>query len=414
MKYKFPAGIHKDEISEVIQWHNERLGVRAFIEADKGDHTVFNYLVAFDGSFPEPNTGDPDLDRKYAILRECRGLIVSNKTGEPIARRYPKFFNINEKPETQSGVLPWDEPHVVLEKLDGSMITPFRADSGKMLWGTKMGFTEVAYPVAEFVAQRNVYNNLAWECYETKKTPIFEWCSRKQKIVIDYPVDQLVLTGIRDNHTGEFTSYNDMVAKADEWGVPVVQAASIRSVSDVEKFLTEVQDVKGMEGYVVRWENGHMAKGKGAEYVLIHRTKETLQFEKDVLDIILSEKVDDIKPYLDDDDKARIDQYMADLYGIIDRKGSHYVAEVERAKVLCGGDKKKFAMEFVNSNGYKPFEKPILFLIWDGVEPTKVISDYIAKNSNSQPRIDAIRDFLEGLNWNDYKFKSLNEDEMKL
>jgi hypothetical protein len=35
-------------------------------------------------------------------------------------------------------------------------------------------------------------------------TPIFEWCSRNQRIVVDYPEDMLVLTAVRDNIEGVY------------------------------------------------------------------------------------------------------------------------------------------------------------------------------------------------------------------
>src|SRR5574343_2058061 len=146
MHYQFATELHINEVRAIIEKHNESLGSKAFIEADRGDHVIFNYVVAFEGSFPEPNTGDHHTDRERAILRECRGLIMCKNTGLPLARRFQKFFNVNEKPETQIGAIDWSKPHVILEKLDGSMITPCMS-GGRLRWGTKMGATDVATPV---------------------------------------------------------------------------------------------------------------------------------------------------------------------------------------------------------------------------------------------------------------------------
>lgn len=87
-----------------------------------------------------------------------------------------------------------------------SMITPIPVD-GNIRWGTKMGVTDVALGAEEFVAKNPQYQELAKWCIQNKKTPIFEWVSRKQRIVIDYEEDNLILIAIRDNVTGEYMPY---------------------------------------------------------------------------------------------------------------------------------------------------------------------------------------------------------------
>ena len=52
-----------------------------------------------------------------------------------------KFFNVNEREETLIQHIDFSQPHLILEKLDGSMITPFEVDS-RIRWGTKMGLTD--------------------------------------------------------------------------------------------------------------------------------------------------------------------------------------------------------------------------------------------------------------------------------
>lgn len=38
-------------------------------------------------------------------------------------------------------------------------------------------------------------------------TPIFEWCSPRSRIVLDYETDLMVLTGLRSNATGNNASF---------------------------------------------------------------------------------------------------------------------------------------------------------------------------------------------------------------
>lgn len=102
---------------------NEVVPTKVFVEKDRGDYVIFNYLLAGgEHFFPTPNTDDAQTNREYTILRECRGLTFA-KDGKLLDRKYHKFFNINERKETKLHAIDFSQFHQVLEKLDGSMIT---------------------------------------------------------------------------------------------------------------------------------------------------------------------------------------------------------------------------------------------------------------------------------------------------
>jgi tRNA splicing ligase len=61
---------------------------------------------------------------------------VFSKEGKVIARRYHKFFNINEIDETKVENIDTSQPFVILEKLDGSMVSPYISE-GKLRFATK-------------------------------------------------------------------------------------------------------------------------------------------------------------------------------------------------------------------------------------------------------------------------------------
>jgi len=73
----------------------EVVPAKAFVEKDRGDYVIFNYLLAVgDSIFPTPNTDDPQLNREYMILRECRGITFASD-GSLLSRKFHIFFNIN-------------------------------------------------------------------------------------------------------------------------------------------------------------------------------------------------------------------------------------------------------------------------------------------------------------------------------
>lgn len=346
-------------------------GVRAaiadrpeFIEADKGDYIVFNYMVAHEDSF--------DCD----IRRECRGLIFS-KEGKVISRRFHKFFNLGEKEFTQAANVDWNRPHAVLEKLDGSMITPLML--GNILhWATKMGVTDVSAKAEAFVEKNPNYAYFATKCIGAGYTPIFEFISPDNRIVMPYTEPNLILLAIRCNTTGEYILPGLMASFADPFNIPVVQ--------EYKGSLDDLKDQIGMEGVVVRFYDGHMIKIKTEWYVAIHKAKENILHEKNVIKLILEEKLDDIVANLPDDDKKRLLDYKEALTGAIDRYEKFLHGILMSAH---GMDRKTFALDV--AAGLDSFTKPIAFSSLDKPEGLREnIRLAILKRTGSQAQVDSI------------------------
>ena len=413
MRYEFPKNITLDEVRAVIDRANVRLDGKIFIEADRGDHVIFNYLISVPGAFLEPNTGDAVADRDHAILRECRGLMF-HKNGRILARKYAKFFNLGEKDETMPQVIDFGKPHHILEKLDGSMITPVylgddmdKITPEDLRWCTKMGITDVAAPVEEWVAKNQHYARYASHCMYAGYTLIFEWCSRQQKIVIDYPEDRLVLTAIRHNETGTYLPYEDLI-KARTHGIEVVRALP-GSVENLEVFLAETRALKGEEGYVIRFADGHMIKVKAEEYCLIHRTKDELRLDKDVIALILGDNVDDIKSFMDVGDRRRIDDFAAAFEHELSKTSDRLIDRAIVGYKESNGDKKTYAVEFMNKYDWAQHERPIMFKIFEFIhdrgegdyraEIVQLIRDIVKKIASTGPKVDSMRHLFGGISW---------------
>jgi len=385
MKYTFPHITHISQVLSVIE------GKPEFIVSEKdGDYTVINYVVQTADTFP-PVTTEAD-----AILRECRGLIFRTSTGEVIARRYHKFFNCNEKEETQIAKIELSQPHVILEKLDGSMITPIRTTSG-IRWGTKMGVTMVALPVEEFVAEHSNYTTFAVWAESKGFTPIFEWCSRKQTIVIDYPVDQLVLTAMRNNVTGEYMPYSQMVEELEGFDIPVVNAFT-GTVANMEDLVQQTGPMVGCEGFVVRFDTGYMIKVKAEDYLRKHRAKDMIGREKDIIELLVTEKMDDVKAFLDEKDLTRVNEFEKKFWDGVEDTAHRIVAlRATQPEVI---DRKTYAVEFVQKKA--PVLAKFLYAVHTAQPLSEVIvlvRDTIAKSCSTQTRVDECR-WMFGCNWN--------------
>jgi len=407
MFYKFPIIEHVDQVREAIKGRTE------FIVAEREWGFVANYLVNLIDSFPYPDTKDEKLNEMYKIRRECRG-IKFDLNGLPLARPFHKFHNLGERPETAADRVDFSRSFITLDKLDGSMIHPIIIDDKVMLC-TKMGLTDVATPVQVY-AERGLsfvndkkaktwYVDFMYDLAKSGMTPIFEWCSRQQRIVIDYgDKDHLVLTAVRETISGKYKSYDQMVALAEAYKIPVVDHWE-GTFEGIQEFVEKVQEKEGEEGCIIRFDNGHMLKIKNPWYLQLHKTKELLQFEKDVWALVLDEKQDDAKAFMEQEDKDRIDAFADDLYGALDAIAERLKWEVIAWVDNHGDSQKKFAVEFINGKDsvFDHHEKTLLYKIKLDIDNARTfVHDYVRNNVSTSTKVESIRGFVNDINWEDY------------
>jgi len=377
-------------ISDVLPYIEGR---DEFLVADKEGYRVINYNVMFADTFLHPEEEGISSVEKITrqIRRECRGLIFNSTTGDIIRRPFHKFKNVNEAPETQDHRIDLSRPHAILEKLDGSMISPFIVN-GQMIWGTKMGSTDVAKPVEEFVARNPEYVRFAEEAIANEWTPIFEWCSRKQRIVLDYFDDQLVLTAMRHMNTGSYAMHGNLEAIGLAYAIPVVRA--FEPQTDMKAFIEYVRDMEDLEGFVVRFDDGHMIKLKCDWYVQIHKAKEAILQDRNIVEIILDEKLDDVKAHLPAEDRDRLTQFEDDFNQSV-FIASRIISLILRGIQEQNMTRKTFALE--HAPDLSPYTRTSVFSLWDinwdnfaSIEAS--VRNTIRNNLGRTAKYEAIRD----------------------
>jgi len=390
MNYEFPHITHIDQVRAAIA------GRKEFIEAERDDYIVFNYIVNMGDTFPEIETVD------HAILRECRGLIF-DKDGNVLSRRLHKFFNVNETSETRLENVDLSKPHVILEKLDGSMITPIKIGD-HYRWGTKMGITEVAMNAEAFVAKHPQYEKFARACYYCGLTPIFEWCSRKNQIVIDYPEDRLVLIAMRVMESGEYVNYERLCENGKYYGIEVVKQYP-GTVSSMEHLVQETRDLKDAEGWIIRFDDGHMLKIKADDYVMMHRAKDMIRIEKNVLLVVAEDKADDLLPILNEVDRNDLIQYRKAVDQSIAEK-----ADVVAHGLIQGRDmdRKTFAVTLVPN--FDQSIHSIMFALYDQrhsnfddlvLKARELIVEKIRKSCGTIVGVNKVRWIIGNVRWKD-------------
>ncbi|WEM34511.1 RNA ligase [Xanthomonas phage X1] len=229
---------------------------------------------------------------KLPLGVECRGITFDAQTGKLISLPFEKFFNVNEKAHTQAHIIRDYKVQAVLDKRDGSMITPIWAD-GRIYLKTKKTFTsDVAV-----AAQRPLSVELERFCeamLELNFTPIFEFTDPDCKIVLDYGHDsQLVLLAMRDMIDGSYVSYKDLDQISKAWGVQLV--GGYNHDYTVDGYLELAKTAEGIEGWVIYTDEGRY-KVKTKWYCDRHHLIDIR--ERDIAALVLEEKLDDLIPNL--------------------------------------------------------------------------------------------------------------------
>jgi RNA ligase len=329
-------------------------------------YSVINYVFSVDGTFDT------------AIARECRGLKFA-PDGALIARPFHKFFNLGEKRTPKDE--PWDAGHVVLDKLDGSMIHPAMV-AGDMVFMTRMGISAQSRQAWDKAGPglRQLCKHMLAAGY----TPIFEFTSPDNRIVVAYERPELTLLAIRHMRTGLYMPHLEVERIGAEHGVAVVR--SFGAVEDVAVFWNDARALKGVEGYVIAFENGHRIKIKADAYVLRHKALAGLAYEKNLLAWVATDAVDDVLPLLAPEAAQTVRDYHAQILKAVSRWEAEIGDFVTQNAHL---PRKDFA---IKTKGALPSQlQSVAFRALDGTPPRKGVMEILERASGSDTKVEAIR-----------------------
>lgn len=310
---------------------------------------LFDYRLANYKDFAENDAWD------------LRGLAFVNTQRFPAL---PKFFNVNQT--TGWMLKDLTSPVVdVLEKLDGSLITFIRIGD-RIIAKSKMSFESEQAKAAQNVYESDSrYQTFVTQQLDLGNTPIFEWVSPTNQIVVDYPTDRLVLLQIR-TPTGW----------ADPTGYDIPTAT--RFHYSLDELMNLRETVKDIEGWVVRFEDGKLAKIKTMWYCERHAIIHDLREDR-IVKSILDGTIDDLVSWLNSESRKPVNAII--------EKVSKYHAEKSLElnylkSVLLEIGKKEFALQH-RSNP-----------LFSTVVRNKMINDFIGDKTKT---LGATKMFLKTL-----------------
>lgn len=399
INYDFPKISHINDVLPHIEGRDEFKVIR------KDWYIVINYVVNFDETF---DWDESDVAGSV-MRRECRGLIFDRVSGKLLSRPYHKFFNVGERAELAMDQVDMSANHVILEKLDGSMIRPIIVPGdehiGEFRLGTKAGITDVSMNAEVWMASHLNYVEFVKMCLAQGLTPIFEWCSRKNRVVVDYPEDRLVLTAMRYNKKGFYLPYRVQAKFARDYQLDLVRVIN-SDADNIHELVDTIRAWESDEGVVVRFEasrphgdedQGHMLKIKADAYLALHRSKDAISNEKNVIGIVINDQVDDLIPVLTEADAKRLRDFQRAFWLSVNDVASDMVDVY-----LDGGvditEQRNFAQKFVH---FLPKHlHPFMYGLRKGRSARDMLVDSIAKSLSSQTKVDSSRWMWGNLHWN--------------
>lgn len=194
------------------------------------------------------------------LTLNSRGVIYNRKTGEVVAQPFPKFFNMDQRVDTQERNLPWHGGFRIFKKYDGWLGIHYR-DEGQHRMATRGSFKSIgAIWGTEFLKKYDLTG------LPDEVTLLFELICPATHIVINYEGrEDLVLLAAYNRQTGEEYSWGQVEEWSRQFGFTLAESYDQQWLGFCRGLIKTVPGDE-LEGFVIRFNNGLRVKIKSEDY----------------------------------------------------------------------------------------------------------------------------------------------------
>jgi hypothetical protein len=206
-----------------------------------------------------------------------------------------------------------------------------------------------------------------------------------------------VLLAVRNVRTGKYLPLNMMLELGVHYRVEVVRRYS-GTVESMQHLMEETRGLQDQEGWVVAWPHLRV-KIKAEQYVAVHKAKEGILRENAVIDMMLDEKLDDIKAFLPQEDRKNLERFETEFWdGVNDTTGKWQLAYLD-AKGVFGTDRKDFALDWAPR--MEQYQRAAIFKAWDDpqFDFRAAVTDAVRRNLSTLVKTDAARHLWGNARW---------------
>ncbi|AUS02799.1 RNA ligase [Vibrio phage 2.275.O._10N.286.54.E11] len=337
-------------------------------------YRIFNYRQASYTDFCMPDA------------HECRGITFEvSMYGNPIrlvSMPMQKFYNHSETPFAMVHDIFDTDPLLHVSetdvKADGSLISSAIHVDGMLVLKSKGSFASVqATESLKWLEHRPEIYNEVMQLTQNGYTVNFEWCSPDNRIILPYAEPHLKVLNIRNNFTGEYESRRDIGVHS-----PVLKSHMIELVSlpgnTWDEMIETVRKETGIEGYIVKFDNGLWVKIKTDTYKTLHHSKDSVNIPRRLFEACVMDATDDLKDMFGTDEVAMklitdMEDFVRPIYnGICNDVETFYNDNKERsqkeyaiaAQAVLGKELNKFGLAMSLYNGKEIDYKSNLKKYW--------------------------------------------------
>lgn len=180
--------------------------------------------------------------------------------------------------------------------------------------------------------------------------------------------------------------------KIREFDIPVV---SITLPFDtLDNLVAYTRELKDAEGFVVAFDNGHRVKIKADQYVRIHKALERVRYERNIVNLIINEELDDVVPMMPPHENDRIRDYEDRFWKAFRSTETHllelYDVAANREKYPT---RKDIATKFVPTLHDKR-DASYLFKMIDGHGVRELLIENIQKNIGTNKKWEEFAEWM--------------------
>jgi len=183
---------------------------------------------------------------------------------------------------------------------------------------------------------------------------------------------------------------NMLLDKIREFDIPVVD--TILPFTKIESLIEFTRNLENAEGFVVAFADGHRVKIKADQYVRIHKTIDRITFDRNIVDIIINEQIDDVAPLLPAVQLDRVRDFETRFWRAF-RDKERYLAMMDDFVTSNFTSRKDIAVEFIPTLKDKN-DAQFIFRMLDGHGLRDLLMDHVRKNITTNVRWDACAEWL--------------------
>lgn len=302
---------------------------------------------------------------------ECRGIMFEmdehwNKPLRIASRPMEKFYNLAEVMAwniTEGSIKTIQTPSLTVDsidryedKADGSLMSSYMdtdpEDNTRVNYLLKSKTSirsEQANDANKWLydVEREDLMEFVIACEEAGYTVNFEWTSPKNQIVLAYEKPALVILNVRNRDTGEYFANNQLI-RSDVFKKYGIKQFMLDPVADVEDAIKTMYNQTGIEGYVFVTNEGQRFKLKTNWYVALHRSRDSITNNKDLVKCVIEGASDDLRQLFISDPNSliKVTDFEEYIVGIIGNSMVNLKSMYQKCK---GMERREYAITAQNA-----------------------------------------------------------------